>query len=35
MIENIDHVPIEVKIKYLVSLIKNTYPPNEYGIKLY
>lgn len=25
MIENIDHVPIEVKVKYLVSLIKNNY----------
>lgn len=27
-VENIDHVPIKIKIKYLVSLIKNNFQFN-------
>ena len=34
-IENIDHVPIEIKIKYLVSLIRNTFRENEYSSNLF
>lgn len=29
-VENIDHVPVEVKVKYLVSLIRNNFTEGEY-----
>lgn len=29
-VENIDHVPVEVKVKYLVSLIRNNFTESEY-----
>lgn len=34
-IENIDHVPVEIKVKYLVSLIKSNYGETQYSSFLF